>query len=662
MVAYRAKGLLLVALVLLSVLPVSVAPGASGVANSSEQGSLSCTVRIAAVSSSGGGVLGNLTVTISWPGSGRVFISTSPAAEVDTQGSAMIASLAASILAGVDPLSLDFYYEIQAPSIIVGGPSAGAAMALAAYQLLTRGYCDSSVVATGMIQPDTSIGPVGGLKEKLEAVASGGGRVFVIPAGQEVYTYTVKKVQRWGPFIRITQEPVSVNLTEYGQKLGVEVVEASTLLEAYYRGVEGYNTVPAPRVDGVEAPEWAKHLLESYITEVNTTLQDYVSKVKGDKAIKRLAEEARALMDSAGEKLAGGSVYAAAVEAIEAGVYAELAYALSYALDHDLDVTPFVQEANSTITKAWEALFQSSTPGDSIELDLKVKAYGKLGISLYFYKKGLKALESTGNGGYRLPYNIFGGVEIGGLESVIRARWLARWAWFWANASREAPEGVPVNPARLERLASLVLATARTATAYLNRILSESGAGTAGAELPAYLVEEAVATSDPAAQLGLSLEAIAQTTRLIHEKFTLKPGETAGNLLTLALRLYNATKKEAVIPALLLGSLNATEDPKTELHMLSLAILDSWAIREATEGESILPGIQPQSTIQTPTTQAPGATSTPETTGTSTGTTTQGTRGYGMTTLVAVAAIALITGLALGSLASGRRRRQAYPP
>ena len=57
-----------------------------------------CSITIVAVSSTGQGVTGNLTVTVASPGRGRVYISTSPASEVDTQGSARLAAFAASLL------------------------------------------------------------------------------------------------------------------------------------------------------------------------------------------------------------------------------------------------------------------------------------------------------------------------------------------------------------------------------------------------------------------------------------------------------------------------------------------------------------------------------------------------------------------------------------
>lgn len=127
---------------------------------------------------------------------------------------------------------LDYYYVIESSSIVVGGPSAGLAMALATYSLLTTGSCPEGYAATGMILPDTSVGPVGGLKEKLEAAASAGAKIFLIPHGQEKYTYIARKVERSGPIVRIVSTPVSIDLVEYGKSLGVEVVGVSTLVEA----------------------------------------------------------------------------------------------------------------------------------------------------------------------------------------------------------------------------------------------------------------------------------------------------------------------------------------------------------------------------------------------------------------------------------------------
>lgn len=72
------------------------------------------------------------------------------------------------MISGVDPSSVDFNYEINALSIVVGGLSAGLAMALAALGALMGAGCPEAVAAAGMILPDASVGPAGGLKAKLK--------------------------------------------------------------------------------------------------------------------------------------------------------------------------------------------------------------------------------------------------------------------------------------------------------------------------------------------------------------------------------------------------------------------------------------------------------------------------------------------------------------
>ena len=66
----------------------------------------------------------------------------------------------------------------------IGGPSAGLAFALDVVQELghdvTRGY---KVAATGQIEPDGSILPIGGVKQKTIGVRRAGVDVFLVPAG-----------------------------------------------------------------------------------------------------------------------------------------------------------------------------------------------------------------------------------------------------------------------------------------------------------------------------------------------------------------------------------------------------------------------------------------------------------------------------------------------
>lgn len=199
------------------------------------------TIRAVAVTSGDypEGVVINITVSIS-PGSGRVFVSTTPFTEIDMQGSAQLSALTACDLLGIDFTKYDFFYIIEADAPIVGGPSAGAVMTIATISALKNLSLREEVYMSGMIYPDGFIGPVGGLNYKLEAVAKNGGKIFLIPHGQGVVLVQEKVVRKIGMISIITTNYKEVNLVEYGKKLGVEVYEVATINDAlkYFTGYE----------------------------------------------------------------------------------------------------------------------------------------------------------------------------------------------------------------------------------------------------------------------------------------------------------------------------------------------------------------------------------------------------------------------------------------
>ncbi|NOR47908.1 MAG: hypothetical protein GQ533_07675, partial [Methanosarcinaceae archaeon] len=128
------------------------------------------------------GVLLNATVIVT-EGNGHVFVDTQPYTQVDLQGSARMATLVASDITGIDPTEHDFYFIIEVTSPIVSGPSAGAALTVAAIADIEDWQLIDGVVMTGMINPDGSIGPVGGIPYKLDAAAQHGTSLFIVPEG-----------------------------------------------------------------------------------------------------------------------------------------------------------------------------------------------------------------------------------------------------------------------------------------------------------------------------------------------------------------------------------------------------------------------------------------------------------------------------------------------
>jgi len=203
-----------------------------------------CTVYAPAVAQTDKGYIGvisTVTLTIQSNGSGRVFVDTLPLTEVDMQGSARLAVKVAGafvkkdINCTINPSSYDFFFVVRTSSPVIGGPSAGAVMTLATIALLENWTIDDKTVMTGMINPDGSIGPIGGIKQKIDAAASVGATRFLIPKGQMTYTEMVTETTKSNGWTQITTKPVTRNVSDYAiRNYGIEVLEVSDINEAIY--------------------------------------------------------------------------------------------------------------------------------------------------------------------------------------------------------------------------------------------------------------------------------------------------------------------------------------------------------------------------------------------------------------------------------------------
>ena len=191
------------------------------------------------------GVTSTITVTIQNNGSGRVFVDTLPLTQIDMQGSARLAVKVASALVKNDdrcetnPSEYDFFFVIRTSSPIIGGPSAGAIMTTAVTSLLQNWSMDSKTMMTGMINPDGSIGPVGGILQKIDAAYSVGSTRFLIPKGQGEYTETITETLSEGGWTQVTSRQILRNVSDYAlDNYGIEVIEAEDINDAllYFTG------------------------------------------------------------------------------------------------------------------------------------------------------------------------------------------------------------------------------------------------------------------------------------------------------------------------------------------------------------------------------------------------------------------------------------------
>ena len=184
------------------------------------------------------GLVMNITVDIR-DGRGLVLVNTEIPAGVDFQTSARTAVRVAQEHAGADLSGKDVIFSItsngddEGELQAVDGPSAGAAMTLLLISELQSKQVDGTVLITGTIEPDGTIGPVGGVPEKALAAGEYGAKTLLVPSGEAVYESQVCEERQEGIFVyrSCTSElkPLSPATEE---RYGMEVAEVETISQA----------------------------------------------------------------------------------------------------------------------------------------------------------------------------------------------------------------------------------------------------------------------------------------------------------------------------------------------------------------------------------------------------------------------------------------------
>lgn len=152
------------------------------------------------------------------PGTGKVYLQTFPLLKVDTQISTRFAKEIACKFIDKDCSKYDFFYTIEAASTIVGGPSAGSSIAVLTIAVLEGLEINPKVALTGSINSGGIIGPISGVKEKIEAAKAAGIDKVLIPMEQ----------------IEIITDNETINLAEFGEELNISVIEVSDLNDVIF--------------------------------------------------------------------------------------------------------------------------------------------------------------------------------------------------------------------------------------------------------------------------------------------------------------------------------------------------------------------------------------------------------------------------------------------
>ena len=122
----------------------------------------------------------------------QMFVETTLIEHVEYEGEPMVGFLATTVNE-----RFDFPFEIDIKTGNVGGPSAGLMMALNVYNnLIPEDITNSMIVAgTGTIEIDGSVGPVGGIKQKIIAAKRAGAELILVPVAnfEEAKEYRTDK-------------------------------------------------------------------------------------------------------------------------------------------------------------------------------------------------------------------------------------------------------------------------------------------------------------------------------------------------------------------------------------------------------------------------------------------------------------------------------------
>ncbi len=175
------------------------------------------------------------------------------------RASGWMAVLLASMLEGVDPTEYEFSFSVGGR---IDGPSAGTLMTVGVLAALRGDQVREDATMTGTINPDGSVGPVGGIPHKLQGAADAGKKLVLVPVGQR---------QDFD-----LNEGRMVDLVDLGQELGVEVREVSTVFEAY----ELLTGKPLPRP---QAPSASPQLTGRAYDRTEAKAREWLSRYEKDR-------------------------------------------------------------------------------------------------------------------------------------------------------------------------------------------------------------------------------------------------------------------------------------------------------------------------------------------------------------------------------------------
>ncbi|PIO00612.1 hypothetical protein COT72_00045 [archaeon CG10_big_fil_rev_8_21_14_0_10_43_11] len=338
------------------------------------------------------GAIASLDVEVH-DGEGRVFLDTLPLTKIDTQASARLAKDVACLSLRIDCKAYDFFYVIRSNAPIIGGPSAGASMAVATMAALTKTPVMSDVIMTGTINPDGSIGTIGSAFEKVQAAYNGGFSRVLVPPTQSFDVI----------------DGVLTNISEYAQTTWNVSVQEAEDVEYAFEAFTGY----AIEQEMTNQSELINSLYTSVMYAMSSRLVNYVSvlyenttRVFGmSNASDALKDEVKEILDARNQSIqnitsyiAKEEYYVAASKALQTSIDVRYAsFLLSY--DTALSKNEFVNQTLANISQeiaAWElSMSRNKTLHNLNAVELFMTALDRFYESKYLLESAYNAQNTN---------------------------------------------------------------------------------------------------------------------------------------------------------------------------------------------------------------------------------------------------------------------------
>lgn len=366
-------------------------------------------------------------------GSGGIYIDTFPLTKLDTQLSTRFAQQIACDFLDKECDNTDFFYTIRSDATIIGGPSAGAALAALTVAMLDDLPINDSVSISGTINVGGLIGPVGSLVGKIDAAKEKGIITVLIPKGSRYepapeHSYNEVLQANNASFYVSHNETneTEIDLYEYGKTIGIEVKEVSTLQEAVHE-ITGvwYET----NEKEIVPEQWYTETMEEIAKELCKRNRDLLDTIKGaeenETHRQNILEEVNNMTLQAENASAYGKQYVAASTCF--GTNIRLHYAL-------------LQEANLTLNATINKTIEINQTIAAIEKELqeeKLETITDLQTYLVVNERVEEAKETLKEIYINIGINLLRDGEYNIAYATERLSSASAWAKFFENDDKE---------------------------------------------------------------------------------------------------------------------------------------------------------------------------------------------------------------------------------